>query len=984
MPHDWENPALLGVNKLPPRPTCYPFANLEQALIGDRSESPYFKLLSGTWRFHWVQSPELRPEDCFALEFDDSQWGLIPVPSCWEMQGYGIPIYSNVPYPFPANPPFISPENNAVGTYRTHFTIPIGWAGRQIVLRFQGVYSFFRVYVNGQFVGMSKDSMGPAEFDISELLSSRENVLVVQVWKWCDGSYLEDQDTWRFGGIFRDVSLIAMPLGHSANLVVSTGHSGTTGRLSVLADGRFDQAINLRLFDDSGSEVLKTRDRDIELAGAKPWTAETPNLYTLVVESGQECYSFRAGFRTVEIEANRFLINGTPIKIRGINRHEHDPDTGRTLTRKRMEDDAILLKRLNVNAVRCSHYPNDEHWYDLCDRYGLYVIDEANIESHGMGYDLETTLGNNPAWREAHLDRIERMIATNRNHPSIVMWSLGNEAGSGCNFEHGASLARAMDPIRPIHYERHNDVADVDSCMYPSVEWLDEIGTNQMVKPFFVCEYAHAMGNAMGNFAEYWDVFERHESLMGGCIWEFADQALRKPDPEGGWFWAYGGDYGDEPNDGPFCCDGVFFPDRSLTSKSSEMRAVYQPISFENFDPEARTVCVRNKHGFLDLEEFEFSSSTGNGNAWTHQVPIPNVRAAPGAVENLALTWDDPGTGALQIRLSACLKADCSWAPAEHEAASATFWIREPKLVLPPENQEEFNVFDSEEALALRASNCRYVWSKRTGELSGLELADSELLLQGLRLNLFRAFTDNDIWFQEEFLGSGLSKLHLEASEFKWHQSCTNFEALSRQDLRSSTGVGFDQLVRFTLLSGGNLLAEIELEPVGELPPLPCIGWTLRLPRQYDRFRWFGCGPGESYPDRKSATEIGEYTGTIAEQFVHYVRPQENGNKEEVREASLTDGSGTGIRVLGLQPLSVQVSHFLPGDLDSARHKNGETAHHSRLIPRDEVILRINATTMGLGGASCGPKPLEKYICRAQPVRFSFVLGPAHNSMRSD
>jgi beta-galactosidase len=603
---DWENPLVVGINKLPPRATSYPFATVEQALTCDRSKSPCFVLLNGEWEFHWVGKPEDRPMEFWKVEGRGSKaqakssldprpssltgWTTIPVPSCVELQGFGIPIYTNVRYPHETNPPFINHGYNPVSSYRRWFELPSGWETRRTVLRFQGVYSAFYVWINGEKVGYSEDSKGPAEFDVSKFVKPGKNLIAVEVYRWCDGSYLEDQDMFRYSGIFRDVSLVSMPLIAIEDATITTTlnpppqvarlgeggrgeRSGTLARDSILTvrvkvrnDGPRElhiQALDLQLFDSEGTRVpmhqpfgdgfrddasptqsvdgptLKPGEQGtvsmrVLVKNAKLWSAEKPNLYTATVyvtndvQIIQDVRSFRVGFRNIEWRDGVFKVNGVPVKLKGANRHEHDPDTGRTVTRERMLQDILIMKRFNINAVRCSHYMNDEHWYELCDEYGLYVIDEANIESHGMGYDWDKTLGNQPIWEKAHLDRTERMVQCHKNHPSIVMWSLGNEAGPGVNFEKTAAYIHKADPTRPVHYERYNEVADVDSVMYPDVDYVEAQGKVKSKKPFFLCEYAHAMGNACGNLKEYVDAFYSSPRNMGGCIWDFVDQGLRK------------------------------------------------------------------------------------------------------------------------------------------------------------------------------------------------------------------------------------------------------------------------------------------------------------------------------------------------------------------------------------------------------------------------------------------------------------------------
>ncbi|MBM3298046.1 MAG: beta-galactosidase, partial [Candidatus Aminicenantes bacterium] len=579
-PPDWENPLVFGINKEPPRATSLPYPDLPSALAGGRDRTPYVLLLNGDWKFHWVGRPADRPEDFYRPDFDDSGWDSIPVPSCWETRGYGIPIYTNVAYPFPADPPRIPHEYNPVGSYRTEFEVPAEWEGRRVFIHFGGVYSAFYLWVNGAHVGYSQESKTPAEFDITPFLRAGENLLAVEAYRWSDGSYLEDQDMFRFGGIFRDVFLTAEPgvclrdffvrcdldAGYrSADLRLTLrvkNSSRETSPLLVLKTHLFDpdgRPVRLQTQAISGDPASRTPagrplggralpasplgpvppgeeavfDLEARVRNPLKWTAETPALYrlALVLEDGAgrtlDARACDFGFREVELKEGRLLINGVPVKLRGVNRHEHDPDHGRTLSAERMVQDIELMKRHNINTVRTSHYPNDPLWYELCDRYGMYLIDEANIESHGMGYGAKS-LGHAPEWKAAHLDRVRRMVERDKNHASVIIWSLGNEAGPGENFRAAAALVRELDPTRPIHYERMNEVADMDSVMYPSVDALRKIAGENPDRAYFICEYAHAMGNACGNLNEYWEIVESSPRIIGACIWDWVDQALRK------------------------------------------------------------------------------------------------------------------------------------------------------------------------------------------------------------------------------------------------------------------------------------------------------------------------------------------------------------------------------------------------------------------------------------------------------------------------
>ncbi|MGC9467879.1 MAG: glycoside hydrolase family 2 TIM barrel-domain containing protein, partial [Anaerolineae bacterium] len=655
MPNDWENPQVVGRNKEPAHATLLPYQDAESALKADREGSVYFKLLNGDWHFAWSPNPASAPAGFYANSYDVAGWDAIPVPSNWQMQGYGTPMYTNVQYPFcPDYMPEVPKDDNPVGSYRTTFTVPDSWEGRQVFIVFDGVDSAFYLWVNGELVGYSQDSRLPAEFDLTPYLRPGENTLAARVYRWSDGSYLEDQDFWRLSGIYRDVYLFATPTVHIrdfwARTALDAAYEDAELQVRVKVHAYDDltaagHTVEAQLYDAQHKRVAEhtaeipddasqigVQEWQLEfavpVANPKKWSAEHPNLYTLLLtlkdEAGEvlEVEGCNVGFRQVEIRDGKILINGVPVYFRGANRHEHDPDTGHTVSVESMIEDILLMKRFNFNAVRTCHYPDDPRWYDLCDQYGLYLIDEANIESHGV-WDEPS---KDPMWRTAFLDRGSRMVERDKNHPSVVIWSMGNESGHGPNHAALADWIHAHDPTRPVHYESAHDESYVDmiSTMYPSLDRLVEFATAPgEARPFIMCEYAHAMGNSPGNLKEYWEIIEQYPRVRGGFVWDWVDQGLRRitPSPvspgggeDGGtveWF-AYGGDYGESPHDGSFCINGVVFPDRTIHPCMWEFKKVYQPVDVEPVDLVAGKVEVVNKHFFSDLSYLDI--------AWTLSV----------------------------------------------------------------------------------------------------------------------------------------------------------------------------------------------------------------------------------------------------------------------------------------------------------------------------------------------------------------------------
>jgi len=1057
--HDWENEQVIGIHKEPPRATAWPFPDRASALASlatddparldqVRTATPFYRCLNGDWKFHWVKTPEERPVDFYQPDFGVSDWPTIPVPSNWELQGYGTPIYSNVTYPHPRNPPFIMTavpeeytaytERNPVGSYRTEFTVPEDWAGREVFIHFDGVASAFYLWVNGQQVGYSQDSRTPAEFRITKYLKPGANVLAVEVYRWCDGSYLEDQDFWRLSGIFRDVSLFSTPPVQlrdffvrceledptgDANLIVtvkvrnlSAAEAARQVAVTLLdADGQVVGSGPLReLFVSpipAGEEVVFTG--AAKVANPRKWSAEDPYLYRVILEqkdeTGQvtEVKACWFGFRQIELKDRQFYLNGVPILLKGVNRHEHDPDRGYAIPLASMVRDVELMKQHNLNTVRTSHYPNHPLWYDLCDLYGLYVIDEANVESHGMGYG-EESLGHQASWEKAHVDRTVRMVERDKNHPSVVIWSLGNEAGPGRNFVATSHAVRALDVTRPIHYERLNEVADLDSAMYPSVEWLIQRGRSGSPKPFLLCEYAHAMGNAVGNLQEYWDAIEQYPNLIGGCIWDWVDQALRKPvEGESGtdqvpderpdvsrppspvprppsWFWAYGGDFGDRPNDGIFCCDGLVRPDRRVTSKLREVKKVYQyvGIALKKASATGVEVEIRNKHFFTNLREFEGQWTLSEDGQVIQEGQVPPLELPPGQAQVVPLPVEQPPLqpGAEYfLRVSFHRRSDTLFAKAGHEVAWQQMELPYQVPAAPILNLDTLPPLQTESAgdhVVVSGEGFEAIFDRRMGTLTALNYAGREIIKdgQGPRLNVFRALVDNDVWFRDDVLKAGLNALAYTVQAFQVTEVLPSVVRVTIVTQAQAAQGGFTHTADYTVFGNGVIDMVNHVEPQGELPPLPRLGVQMTLPRALDRFTWFGRGPQESYPDRKQSADVGLYQGKVADQYEEYVRPQENGNKEDVRWAALTDGQGRGLLVVADRPLAMSVHHNTPQDYHEARHIH-------EVKPRDEVILCVDYRQMGLGGGSCGPRPLEKYLLTAEPCRFRFSLRPYDPAM---
>ena len=1021
-PHpDLENPAVFERNKEPARATFHPFADRESALTRDPQRSPFVRSLNGSWKFHWVRDPVNRPADFFQPDFDDTAWDEIPVPSNWELLGYGVPIYTNIPYPFPPNPPFVPQDWNPVGSYRRTFEVPAGWAGMQVTLHFGSVKSAMYVWVNGEKVGYSQGSKTPAEFNITHLLVPGRNTLAVEVYRFSDGAYLEGQDYWKISGIERDVFLVAAPGVHVRDVWVRPELDAeyADGLLNIDVELQSVRArsvsayrLTAELLDPDGVpafDVPLTTTFGLEAAGTdfvslqgavtapRKWTAETPDLYTVLLtladDGGRvlQVIPVRVGFRTVEIREGQLKVNGVAITLRGVDRHEHDPHTGRVMSDELMRRDIELMKRYNVNGVRTSHYPDDPRWYDLADEYGLYLVDEANIESHGMGYDPDVTLGNDPAWKPAHLDRTIRMVKRDRNHPSVIIWSLGNEAGDGVNFEATSAWVHQADPSRPVQYERAGQRAHVDiyAPMYARIPHLLDYVSEPRDRPLIMCEYAHAMGNSVGNLQDYWDVIEAHDQLQGGFIWDWVDQGLYAETWQGEPYWAYGGDYGPPgvPSDGNFLINGLVQPDRRPNPHFEEVRKVYQNIRIRSVNLGSGRIRIVNRHDFTDLGAFagswELSADTkgvlargdlGSLKLAPHDsveltLPLPPIDAAPG-VE-------------YYLRVEFRTRKEKPFLPAGWLAAWEQF--RMPAYLQPPVVDPSLGstllVNETGDEIRLAGEQFSIVLDRSTGMINSYRLRGAELITAGPAPNYWRAPTDNDY-------GNGMpvrQAMWREASRFRILEKLdVQRESPSQARIEATFRVPEAQathILSYLVYGTGDVRVTSRFVPDPEavarmnLPDLPRFGLRMRLGRDFDRVTWYGRGPHENYQDRRTSAAVGVYEATALELYHPYVRPQENGNRTEARWVALRDDGGLGLLIQGDPRFDWSALPFTQEDLDEGPRKTGR--HTFDLVVRDFVSLNVDLAQMGVGGDnSWGAQPLERYQLPYGEYEYSFLLRP--------
>ncbi|MBM4024089.1 MAG: DUF4981 domain-containing protein [Planctomycetes bacterium] len=1019
MVNDWENPEVVGRNKEPGHCTLMPYPDVEMALAGEREASPFYQSLNGRWKFHCVRKPADRPQDFYKPQFDVSQWAEIPVPSNWELHGYDKPIYLNIRYPHPTNPPYIAHDYNPVGSYRREFTIPDSWDSRQVFLHFEGVQSAFYVWINGCSVGYSQDSMTAAEFNVTPYLQKGKNLIAVEVYRWCDGSYLEDQDFFRLSGIYRNVYLFSTPTVHIRDFFVRallddqykdgvlmirpklatyarTDLKGWTvqaqlfdGRSPVLASPLKIDALRIV------NETYPQRDNvrfallQARVPNIKKWSDEAPNLYTLVLTlhdgSGRvvEAQSCRVGFRTVEIKDGQFFVNGRSIKFFGVNRHEHDPDHGKTLSVESMVQDIKLMKSHNINAVRTSHYPNDPRWYELCDQYGIYVMDEANVETHGVG----GLLANDPAWTTAFLERAIRMVERDKNHPSIVWWSLGNESGCGPNHAAMAGWIHDYDATRPIHYEgaagtpRDWPYVDVISRMYARIPEIIRLATNDDPRPMVLCEYAHAMGNSVGNLKEYWDTIRAHPRLIGAFVWDWVDQGLRKKTPDGVSFWGYGGDFGDNPNDGNFCCNGLVQPDRKPNPSLAEVKKVYQRIHVAPVDLAAGTFTVENEYDFLSLEFVAGTWELLCDGKTVQQGKLPKLTLAPKEKQSLEIPFrrPEPQAGAeYWLTVTFTLAEEASWAARGHVVAWDQFRlpVAVPAAPVAVEGMPPVTLREQDQAYTIGGNDFAVTIGKSSGAIESFQCRGAELIVSPLVPNFWRAPIDNDngnrmpsrqgVWRRA---GQNRTLKSVRAEQVQ--------PQLVRITAEATIPAGNNSTYRtvYDIYGSGDVVIEASLEPSGNLPELPRFGMQMALPARYSTMTYLGRGPHENYWDRHTGSAVGLYRGSVEELMHVYTRPQENGNRTDVRWLTLTDSGGAGLLAVGMPLLSISAWPFSMDDLEAAKHIH-EPAR------RDFITVNLDYKQMGGGGDdSWGARPHPEYTLPAKPYSYRFRLKPYRKDM---
>jgi beta-galactosidase len=1015
---DWENPEVISRNTEKPHANLVPFSTQQQALNAtDWRTSPFVKLLNGSWKFKWVKHPSLVPVNFFQPATDDRSWDNLPVPSNWQVVGaregrpYDQPIFTNIKHPFPATPPRITADTNATGLYRITFTVPANFQDREVFLHFAGVQSTCRVFLNGQLIGYHEDSMTPAEFLVTDKLKAGENLLAVEVINWSDASYLEDQDFWRISGIFRDVFLYATPKAYLRDLSVVTDfddayHDATLKvtasirNLGSPADPAF-RNLKITLFDpkravlfsetllpsesiNTGQELLFRLNKAVSAPAL--WSAESPTLYTLTIEmtgsDGQplEAISQRVGFRKMRMTGGQLLVNGKAVTFKGVNRHEFNPTTGRVINRESMIRDIKLMKQHNINAVRTSHYPNVTDWYDLCDEYGLYVIDEANIESHELWSKGQTPAAK-PEWRNAFVARGRAMVERDKNHPSIIIWSLGNETDMGQNFREMADIVRLIDPTRPIHYEGRNNYNgdfkaanqpltsfDIISTMYPSVAGMIALMEKDPSRPLIVCEYAHSMGNSVGNLKEYWAAIDKYPRMQGAFIWDWMDQGLRLRNKAGKEYTSHI-NYIDGANAG----DGLINPDQTPQPEINEVKLVYQYVKLSM--PVALTVTesrpsgtliklnVRNTYDFQTLEPFRLEWSLLRNGEVIQQGGENNLVAKPGQTQVLTLLVkipDLPTTSENEyfLNVSVRLKTETPWATVGHEIASGQFPIAISSVSRPVVGMSQIpavKATPSPTGLIVRGKDFVVIFDKVSGTLSEWFFKGKSLLTQGLKPSLWRVPTDND---------EGGGDLSFAA---RWRKAGFNTASASPVEMTvesrpqlakvrfTNMVAGLRQQTDYIVYGTGDVQVTTTFAPTGEatagtVPPLARVGLQFQMPATVTNPKWYGRGPFESYADRKDAAKVGLYTAKVADQFFPYTMAQENGNKTDVRWAELTDQAGVGLLIMSDQAINGSLLNINVRDYTDAALLQAKQPATQEVERGAVTVVNVDLAQMGLGG----------------------------------
>lgn len=1036
---DWENPEIFAINKLPARANFFAYESIDLAIKGELANSTRFLSLNGQWQFNWVDKPAERPVDFFRTNFDTSQWKSITVPGNVERQGYGIPHYMNIEYVFPVNQPHIPHDYNPVSSYVKHIELPENWKGQQIFIHLGAVNSAMYIWVNGKKVGYSQGSKLPAEFDITNFVKKGANKIALEVYRWSDGSYLEDQDGWSLSGLERDVYLFSTPKIRIEDFTVTSslgdsyqqGIFGAEVDIKRHANVQSVASVKAELFD--GEKVLLEQTQAVTeensaasfkqpIANVKQWSAEQPNLYQLHLQllnkQGEviQAIATQVGFRRIEMKDGLFLVNGQAIKLRGVNRVEHHPEGGRTLTRELMLKDIQLMKQNNINAVRTAHFPNDSYFYELADQYGLYVLNEANIESHkymqignqpeqrqqidDVNVEIKTKdfdraanqrkhhLGFKTEWEAAHIDRIQRMVERDKNHPSVILWSLGNEAGLGRAFEKSAQWIKKNDASRPVTYggwgtqDGHTvvDFSEIYTPMYDSIWELTDYVQSNPDRPLIMAEYAHAMGNSVGNLNKYWDVIYSYKQLQGGFIWDWVDQTFAEVNKDGKPYWAYGGDFGEKKSNTNFLANGLIQPDRTPNPHLFEVKKIYQPVCFTDFDVKSGQFKVINRYAFNDLSHLNFNwKVTKNGKELVKgQLAELTVLAGQSQQVKVDLSQLAISTSA-EYDLTIEAHAKDGFHPLlkqNHKVAWQQFSITSPQFdAINISNESELSVKQDVDSIEISGKEFSLVFDKISGVISSYKVNGTEIFKQGFSGDFWRLPTDND-------KGWGLQSVAKVWRLATQEQTLTNIslEKISDSQVKVITDFSLangvaDLSLSYSVSANGQITIDSVFTPLNEkLPVMPRVGLHAEFKGEFNQINWFGRGPHENYADRKESAAVGIYQSSVDKQVHDYARPQESGTKSDIRWVSITNQSGIGLYFTSDKLFTFSAVPLAKLDL----YKSQEQSKHSSDVEfKDITTLKLDYLHMGVGGDnSWGAKPHKEFMIPAKAYHYSFTLKP--------
>lgn len=1033
-PMDWENPQVIQKNREPHRATYFAFQHEKSALDNVKEDAENYLSLDGQWKFNWVAKPADRPLDFYKPDYNADTWKEIKVPSNWEVQGYGTPIYISGGFGFPKNPPHVPHYDNPVGSYRRYFNMPASWQGKKVFLHFESGVAAMYIWINGEKVGYAQMSKSPSEFDITPYLKSGSNLIAIEAYRWSDGTYLEDQDFWRLSGFDRSIYLYSTPQVRIADFHARPELDGKyrNGTLSLdvklrnYTNKNKDLKLEMTLLDAKGVKPVVSKATNIAVTDSATirletnvkspnlWTAETPNLYTLLITLKDadnklvEATSVKVGFRTVEIKDGVLTVNGRPIMVHGVNLHEHHPLTGHVVDRETMIRDIQLMKQFNINSVRTSHYPQSTLWYELCDQYGLYVLDEANIESHGMGatfqawFDQKKHPAYLPQWKESYFDRVRALVQRDKNHPCVIIWSMGNECGNGQVFYDMYDWIKQVDPSRPISFEQAGEERNTDivSPMYPSVERMKAYASKPQTRPYIMCEYAHAMGNSTGNFKEYFDIIHTSKHMQGGFIWDWVDQGILTKDEVGRPYYAYGGDMGGHArrHTENFCANGLIGSDREPHPGIHEVKYYYQDINFKATDAAKGLIKIKNDFSFRALDNHLLNWEIIENGIVIKKGEIALPAIVAGKDMDIKLPVSDiiyAKDKEYFLNLSCRLKQAEPMLPAGHEIAKAQFkttdgsyfkdYMASGEIKVTDEKAQSggggdiFVPYDKNDTkqtkVKLDVGDVTVVFNKQNGKIDSYTHKGNVLLRNAPSINFWRAPTDNDFGW------------HMPRICNVWRAAGSNVKVKDFNVEKNDKGVKITVIYRLLdiandyrmeYLVSGNGAIKISAsftKQNPELPELPRFGLIFNLDNRFSDLTYYGCGDFENYQDRNNASFVGIYSHKVSDMTVPYIRPQENGNRTDVRWLTIADTQNKGLRIEGLQPLSINALNNLPEDFDPGLSKKQQ--HMSDVVAGENTYLYVDLKQSGLGGDnSWGRQAHDQYRLTESDFSYSFVISP--------